>query len=194
MPIFSLALFTAFLTAFYMLRLVLVVFFGRPRSEHAEHGKESPLVISGPLVVLAIPAFFAGFGFFAKMFLPVPHADEGSHIVPILATAAMLLGVVVAFFLYRNRDSEPIDVGALRNRLYVDEFYRWLIRSTQELLASISAFIDRWILDGVGVRGASSATWGVGAILRLLQVGNLQAYAFFFGLGIVGLIYFTVFR
>ncbi len=40
-PIFWLALFTAFLTAFYMLRLVLVVFFGKPRSDHAEHGKEA---------------------------------------------------------------------------------------------------------------------------------------------------------
>jgi NADH-quinone oxidoreductase subunit L len=65
---------------------------------------------------------------------------------------------------------------------------------TQELLASISAFIDRWIIDVGGVRGASGATWGVGSLLRLVQVGNLQAYSFIFGLGIVGLIYFTVFR
>ena len=35
---------------------------------------------------------------------------------------------------------------------------------------------------------------GIGSLLRLVQVGNLQAYAFLFGLGIVGLIYFTVFR
>ncbi len=39
-PIFALALFTAFLTAFYMLRLVLVVFLGKPRSEHARTGRE----------------------------------------------------------------------------------------------------------------------------------------------------------
>jgi NADH-quinone oxidoreductase subunit L len=78
--------------------------------------------------------------------------------------------------------------------MYVDEFYGWLIRVTQELLASISAFLDRWILDAGIVRGMSTTTWGVGSILRLLQVGNLQAYAFLFGLGIVGLIYFTVFR
>ena len=57
----------------------------------------------------------------------------------------------------------------------------------------LAAFFDRWIVDAGGVRGASSATWGVGALLRLLQVGNLQAYSFLFGLGIVGLIYFTVF-
>jgi NADH-quinone oxidoreductase subunit L len=42
-PLFCIALFTAFLTAFYMLRLVLVVFFGKSRSEHAAHGNESPL-------------------------------------------------------------------------------------------------------------------------------------------------------
>ncbi|MBA2744067.1 MAG: NADH-quinone oxidoreductase subunit L [Chthoniobacterales bacterium] len=192
--IFALALFTAFLTAFYMLRLVLVVFFGQPRSEHAEHGKESPLVMSGPLVVLAVPALLAGFGFFAKLFLNVPQADEGSHIVPILAFAAMILGVIVAFLLYRNRESDPIDLRLLQRRFYFDELYASLIRATQELLAGISAFVDRWILDAGIVRGSSTATFGIGALLRLLQVGNIQAYAFIFGLGIVGLIYFTVFR
>jgi NADH-quinone oxidoreductase subunit L len=193
MAIFWLALFTAFLTAFYMLRLVLVVFFGRSRSEHAEHGKESPLVMSGPLMVLAIPSALAGFGFFARHFLPVPHAHHGGNTVPMLATGAMLLGVVVAFFVYRNRETDPLDIGAFRKRLYFDELYAWLIGATQELLARISAFVDRWILDLGAVRGASGATWGFGALLRLVQVGNLQAYAFLFGLGIVGLIYFTVF-
>ena len=61
-------------------------------------------------------------------------------------------------------------------------------------VASLSAFIDRWILDAGVIRGASGATWGFGSLLRLLQVGNLQAYSFLFGLGIVGLIYFTLFR
>ncbi|MGI8820040.1 MAG: NADH-quinone oxidoreductase subunit L [Chthoniobacterales bacterium] len=193
-PIFWLALFTAFLTAFYMLRLVLVVFFGKARSEHAEHGKESPFVMSVTLLVLAVPAAIAGFGLFANRFLPAPHADEGSHVVPILASGAMLLGLVGAFLLYRNREADPIDVAFLRRRMLFDEFYAWLIRHTQGLLASVSAFLDRWILDAGAVRGASTATWGFGAMLRLLQVGNLQAYAFLFGLGIVGLIYFAVFR
>ena len=39
--IFALALFTAFLTAFYMTRLVLVVFFGKPRSEDAQARRRS---------------------------------------------------------------------------------------------------------------------------------------------------------
>ena len=193
-PLFWIALFTAFLTAFYMLRLVLVVFFGKSRSEHAAHGKESPLVMTGPLLVLAIPAVFAGYGFFAHNFLPVPHADDPHHVVPWFATGAMALGLIAAFILYRNREHDPLSVAIFRRRFYFDELYAWLIRSTQELLASISAFIDRWIIDVGAVRGASGATWGVGSLLRLVQVGNLQAYSFIFGLGIVGLIYFAVFR
>jgi len=191
--IFALALFTAFLTAFYMLRLVLVVFFGKPRSENAEHGKEAPFVMTGPLLVLAVPAFLAGFGFFARTFLHVPHAEGAGHLVPILATGAMLVGVALAVLLYRKRESDPIDFAIFRRRFYLDEFYAWLIGITQELLAKIAAFFDRWIIDAGGVGGASGATWGVGSLLRFLQVGNLQAYAFLFGLGIVGLIYFTVF-
>ena len=62
------------------------------------------------------------------------------------------------------------------------------------MLAALSAFVDRWILDGAIVRGISGGAWGTGFLLRLLQVGNLQAYGFLFGLGIIGLIYFTVFH
>jgi len=190
--IFYLALFTAFLTAFYMLRLLLVVFFGKARSEHAEHGKESPFVMTVPLVVLAVPAALAGFGFFANRFLHVPHAGHNHH-VPLLATGAMLAGVATAFFFYRRRETDPFDVALLRRRFYFDEFYAWLIGVTQELLAKVAGFFDRWIIDAGGVGGASGATWGLGALLRFFQVGNLQAYAFLFGLGIIGIIYFTVF-
>ena len=192
--IFSLALFTAFLTAFYMLRLVVVVFFGKPRSDQARAGREAPWVMIAPLVVLALPAFAAGFGFVTKFFLHLPGEHEGSWLVPGLALAATLAGMMLAILLYRKRESDPIDFAPLRNRFYFDEIYGFLIRATQGTLASISAFIDRWILDVGLVRGTSGATWGFGSLLRLLQVGNLQAYSFLFGLGIVGLIYFTLFR
>ena len=82
----------------------------------------------------------------------------------------------------------------MRNRFYLDEIYAFLIKWTQGSLATVSAFFDRWILDGMIVRGLSGGTWGSGFLLRLLQVGNLQAYGFLFGLGIIGLIYFTVFH
>src|SRR5438552_4598402 len=194
MAIFVVALFTAFLTAFYILRLVVVVFFAKPRSDAARASDESPLVSTGPLIVRALLAWLGGYGFFARHFLAIPHEKELLLIVPVLAITAMILGAGLAIALYRNRTSEPIEVDLLRRLFYIDEFYRWLIHWTQELLASISAFFDRWIIDVGVVRGASGGTWGTGALLRLIQVGNLQAYAFLFGLGIVALIYFAVFH
>jgi NADH-quinone oxidoreductase subunit L len=192
--IFWLALFTAFLTAFYMVRLVVVVFFGRPRSDQARAGREAPWVMITPLMVLAIPAFASGFGFVAKLFLQLPGEKETGWLVPGMALAATLAGLTLAILLYRRRESDPIDFAWFRKGFYFDEIYSFLISATQGVLASLSAFIDRWILDAGFVRGASGATWGFGSLLRLLQVGNLQAYSFLFGLGIVGLIYFTLFR
>jgi NADH-quinone oxidoreductase subunit L len=192
--IFWIALGTAFLTAFYMLRLVVVVFFGKPRSDKARMGREAPWVMIGPLIVLAVPAFAAGFSFVARRFVQLPAEHETVWLVPGMALGAALSGAIVAIVVYRNRQADPIDLAPLRHRLYFDELYNFLIRATQGLLASLTAFVDRWILDGAAIRGASATTWGLGSILRLFQVGNLQGYAFLFGLGIVGLIYFTIFR
>jgi NADH-quinone oxidoreductase subunit L len=194
MPVFAVGLFTAFLTAFYVVRLLVIVFFGKPRSDIARESSESPPVMTGPLIVLALLATLGGFAFFARNFLALPIETEAAVVVTVLAIVALIVGSGLAISLYRNRTSEPFDVELLRHKFYFDEFYSWLINWTQELLARISAFFDRWIIDAGAVGGISGGTWGIGALLRLVQVGNLQAYSFLFGLGIVALIYFAVFR
>src|SRR2546429_3263535 len=68
MPIFVIGLTTAFLTAFYVVRLLVIVFFGKPRSEIASESRESPFVMTGPLIVLALLATIGGFAFFARNF------------------------------------------------------------------------------------------------------------------------------
>src|SRR6266545_288882 len=196
LPIFAVALFTALLTAFYVIRMLVIVFFGNPRSDTAREGRESPPVMTIPLIVLAILATLDGFAFFARNFLTLPteKAPNAFGVVPALAIIALMLGVGLAIVLYRGRATEPVKVELLRRKFYFDEFYGWLIHWTQELLAGVSAFIDRWVIDAGAVGGSSRGTWGVGAVLRLIQVGNLQAYAFLFGLGVVALIYFAVMR
>src|SRR5438552_5215671 len=194
LPIFAVALFTAFLTAFYVIRMLVIVFFGNPRSDSAREGRESPPVMTMPLIVLAILATLGGFTFFARDFLKLPTEKEAAVFVTALAIIALILGVGLAFVLYRGRATEPVKVELLRRKFYFDEFYGWLICWTQELLARVAAFVDRWIIDAGAVGGGSRGTWGVGALLRLLQVGNLQGYAFLFGLGVVALIYFALFR
>ncbi len=62
-PFFVWALLTAgaFLTAFYMSRQVCLTFLGQPRSDHAEHAHETPLSMTGPLMILAVFAMLLGF-------------------------------------------------------------------------------------------------------------------------------------
>ena len=192
--IFGLALFTAFLTAFYMLRLMVVVFFGKPRSPAAQSSDEAPRAMVFPLVILAIFAVIAGFNSVAAKFLTLPHERDTFSAIPIVAVGATILGSFIAILLYRKRDTEPLDLRLLRRKFFFDEFYAWLIASTQDLLARIAAFTDRWIIDVGVVRGSSGATWGLGSLLRLFQVGNLQVYALIFGVGVVGLLYFALMR
>jgi NADH-quinone oxidoreductase subunit L len=192
--IFAIALFTAFLTAFYVVRMLVIVFVAKPRSEIAREGRESPPVMTAPLIVLGLLATLGGFAFFAGNFLTLPVEKEVAAFVPVFAILAVIFGAALAIALYRNRASDPIDVELLRHKFYFDELYSWLIRWTQELFARISAFVDRWIIDAGAVGGSSRGTWGIGALLRLIQVGNLQAYVFLFGLGVVAIIYFAVFR
>ena len=194
MPIFVAGLLTAFLTAFYVIRLVVVVFFGKARSEIARKSNESPAVMTGPLIALALLATLGGFAFFARNFLVLPVEKNIALFVPVLAIIALVLGSGLAITLYRNRESEPFDIDLFGRLFYFNEFYSWLINWTQELLARISAFCDRWIIDAGVVGGTSGGTWGIGALLRLVQGGNLQAYLFLFGVGIVALIYFAVFH
>src|SRR5216110_1793065 len=91
-PIFILALFTAFLTAFYVIRLLVIVFFGQARSESAREGRESPPVMTVPLIVLATLAALGGFAFFARNFLTLPVEKEIAVFVPALAIVALIAG------------------------------------------------------------------------------------------------------
>ena len=59
--LFGVAVFVAALTVFYTFRLFFVVFFGQEKSKAAAHAHESPLVMTLPLVALAVFAFIGGF-------------------------------------------------------------------------------------------------------------------------------------
>ena len=62
--LFWLGLGAAFLTAFYMMRLYVMTFLGKPKDEHIhEHAHESPRSMTVPLVVLAVLAVIAGWSF-----------------------------------------------------------------------------------------------------------------------------------
>ena len=152
----SLCLFVAFLTAFYMTRLLVVVFFNRATSKEIDHAHEVPWVMAAPLAILAVPAVGAGWPFIASHFYGsaeaenVLHAGGNAflHLVPVLAISAFILGMLLGFVIYRGKTTDPINLTLFRRKFYFDEFYAALIRLTQDGLAKAAALFDRWVIDG----------------------------------------------
>lgn len=203
--IFVLGLGTAFLTAFYMTRLFVVTFFGKTRSDAADHAHDGPVAMTGPLVIFAVLSVIAGYGIIAGPALGehLSHSVEELEklggdwtmwTVRLLATGAFVIGAGSGYVLYKGQSKDPILIPLFKNKFYFDELYAALIAGTQELLAVIARYVDQWFIDGLLVRGLSGATWATGFALRFLQFGNLQGYAFLFGLGVVAAIYLLVFR
>ena len=191
--IFWFALGTAFLTAFYMFRLVTVVFFAPGKSDHASHAHEVPPVMTIPLMILGILSVIGGYSLFAERFLHLP-PESGFGLVTLLAIAAFAIGAVAAFVLYNGKKQDPISIPLFANKFYIDEAYAFLIKWTQDLLACYAAWFDRWVLDFGLVRWVfAGGTYSIGLVLRFLQIGNLQAYAFIFGAGVIAIIYYILF-
>jgi NADH-quinone oxidoreductase subunit L len=146
-----------------------------------------------PLVLLAIPSLIAGLPLVSHIFFSEVESSEPSIPAIAVSLAVFLGGTLAGFALYRGKNSDPLDIPLFENRFYIDQFYAGLVKWTQDSLAGIAAFVDRWIIDGGLVRGLGGTTWGFGFALRFLQIGNLQAYAFLFGFGVVLLLYLILF-
>ena len=209
--LFGVGVFVAALTTFYTFRLFFVVFFGKEKSDHAKHAHESPLVMTLPLIILAVFSFAGGF-----ISITNNYGSQLSHEHEMLSVSQQLLeplsnkfamfwglgAVVVGFLLaklfYGNAASDPLPkkLGGLatlmKNKFYFDEFYQATFVRLHDLLAAIADWIDRWILEGAIIGVIRGGTDLSGRALRLAQTGNLQTYAFLFVLGVALVLYFVL--
>jgi NADH-quinone oxidoreductase subunit L len=222
LALYIVALFVAFLTAFYMFRLVFVVFAGSARneaghgSEHASLTSQEPgPIILWPLRILAVFSIIAGWigveRIYGTYFFPGEASARAAStfeqiiapfaqapLTALLGLAAAALGFGVAYKFYAKASSDPLPglLGglstAMRNRFYFDEFYETTLIRLHDFLATVADFFDRWIISGLGVRGAHGTTELLGNALRLLQTGNLQTYAFVFALGVALILYLVL--
>lgn len=192
---FILASSVAFLTSFYMMRLLIVAFLGSPRSDAASHAHESPKVMTIPLLILAVFTVVSGYSWFG---IPKILGASGHHDSSVMQTVmmasigVMVIGYALAFSIYRNKSSDPISVRYLANKFYVDELYDRVLLPIQQAFARVLDFIDQWVIGFFCVRGLSLVVNLSGEVLRLVQSGSLQAYAFFFGAGVVALLYWML--
>lgn len=198
-PLFWIAVVVAVLTPFYMTRLYIVAFLGEARDEFGSKGaKEVPPLMLVPLIVLAVLAVISGYKFMAA---PLAPAFE-YHPLKIgslfwISLAAVCLGVGLAFFCYYGRSRDILannPIGKLfRNKFYLDEIYLAIVRTCQDLVATIVHFFDEFLINGLLVNGTARGAGRLGHLFRRMQSGNLQGYALLFGVGIILVIYLTVF-
>src|SRR3989338_5357701 len=162
----------AVMTAGYAFRLYLRCFEGSSHADAKHHAHESPWIMVGPLVVLAIGAAAAGFAGSPVMgsrffhLLGDAHAHEGID-MPILfwSSAAMVVGIALAWVIgvqHRALLPQPLRPWGRRlytlaaNKYYVDEWYdRLIIQPFVRLADGLSRF-DQQVIDGA-VNGAGSA-------------------------------------
>jgi NADH-quinone oxidoreductase subunit L len=207
----TVAVVVAALTAFYTFRLFFVVFFGQEKSDHAKHAHESSLVITLPLIILAVFAAVGGFigvvNNYTSQFTPdhetlsvVQQLTEPLHtpIPMIIGIVVALFGIFLAFSIYKNATTDPLPAKlgglatAMKNRFYFDELYEATFIRAHDFIAAICGIIDRYLLEGVIIGAIRGGTDLSGRGLRLLQTGNLQTYAFLFVLGVALLLYFAL--
>ena len=213
----------AFLTAFYSWRLLILTFHGKPRADRhvMEHVHESPAIMLGPLIVLAIGAFATGFvfeddfighdwpGFWNNAIFnrPSNHILAQMQDIPaairLLPTVTGVLGIGLAVVMYvllprlpaRLAGAVPGMYRFVLNKWYFDELYGFLFVRPAGVLARMLWHVgDERIIDGVPNGIASLTADGSRQAVRL-QTGSVATYAFTMLIGLVALVsVYLVFR
>ena len=185
---------TAALTAFYMTRLLIVAFFGKPRTDSAHHATEAPMIMILPLAILAIFSVLSGYDILATPLqaMKPPHV-EGHQTVLWASLIALILGVSGAIYLYRGKNQDPVSIKLFANKFYFDEIYAVIIRICQDRLAWLVTGVERILVDGLVARLPTAIVARLGAATRMLQGGHLQGYTFLLGSGVIAVVYLVVF-
>lgn len=195
-PLFWIGVFTALLTAFYMTRLFVVAFLGKPRTDAAHHAEEKsmPLNMLLPLIVLAILTAISPWHWATGLLEAMePKHAEGHATVLVASISALLIGTIGGFLLYRGKDKDPLNIKLFANKFYFDELYSIIVKVFQDALAWIVAGLERLVVDGIMARLPAFLASRVGSAARNLQGGHLQGYTFLLGLGVLLVIYVVVF-
>ena len=192
---FAFAIVTTFLTAFYIFRVVFLVFGGQYRGNHHPHESSKTMLV--PMVLLAIPALASGWlnasGAFQGLF--EGGATRGfwegtlgllTHPLAWVSLAAAGLGILAAYVLYIKIWVKPDRVKWTFRSLYaiftrkywMDELYETLIARNLLYRGIFQAFqwFDRVVIDGAA-GGIAFVTDRAGKLARRAQNGQLQLYA-----------------
>jgi len=212
--LYSISLFTALLTTYYMFRLLFITFTGKFRGtkEQEHHLHESPALMTVPLIVLAVLAAVGGF-----VGIPEVFVKGGDKLTPFLSSviatnhqpvsrstefflmglSGVLVVATIIFTWFRFKNYQPKEQKGfgkvLENKWYVDELYDKIIANPLNKLAGfLNNFFERFVIDGI-VNGVGRAVNYGSRQLRLLQSGQVGSYVLLMVLSILLLLLYQFF-
>jgi NADH-quinone oxidoreductase subunit L len=184
----------AFLTAFYMFRVVFIAFWGERRGGHGAHGVDHhlhavPPAMTIPLWILAVIS--VGIGIFFLRHHAEPEFTAPAWLTP-LAVGVAVAGILLAWLTYQARVISadllarvfaPIRRAALA-RFWLDDLFAGLYRHALLAFSRLIGWTDRYVVDGiVNVLSAWTLTWG--DRLRRIQSGLPQDYVYGVAVGLL---------
>jgi NADH-quinone oxidoreductase subunit L len=195
--VFAILAFTAVLTAFYMVRLWKITFLGEARSEDASHAHESGIVMTLPLIILAILSIFGGTWFFGQGLYHklagsvaelIPEAHGSAHTTILLVSlAVMIVGAGAALLFYKSGTTDTLEeksrgvfnlLTGLKESF--DRLYNYYVAKVQQRFAMVLNFLEQIVLAGAIIRGVAGFVGLVGYGARALYTGSLHTYVFWF--------------
>ena len=197
-----------FVTAAYTFRMVFMAFHGEERFDQAHPPRESPAVVTVPLVLLAIPSIGAGwwvgqfvFGDYFGKSLTQPSLGDWHGLVAYTLHGLKawpfwlaLAGIATAWYLYRKRTDLPKKIAqffgpfyALVERKYgFDELYASVFAAGARAVGGgLWKGGDQATIDGVMVNGSARLVGWFAGVVRLVQSGLIYWYAFVMLFGVL---------
>jgi NADH-quinone oxidoreductase subunit L len=219
--LYVIGLLTALLTAYYMTRQVIMVFFGKARwndhsADHGAHGDftphESPRIMLMPLVVLAVLSVIGGFmqlpfskdlHFLEHWLAPVVEESE-AHIgetwayqnkYVLLGVAVLIaaIGIFAAIAVYAKGKLKPVEPRVLEQAWFYDAGAAKLVGGPGAAAFNAVAWADAKVVDGA-VNGMGTLVRRVATTVRKTQSGFVRGYAAIVAIGVVALLAWFVYR
>ena len=200
-------LITALLTAYYMSRQVILVFFGDQRWDEDAHPHESSWTMTTPLCVLAGAAMVGGAinlplvkdwlvleHFLEPIFNDPHHFSSGTITkvaLAVISVCAALAGISLAVlsWLTRRISTDRLEPDFLENAMYVDSTYARVVDGIGTSSFQGAADIDERFVDGT-VNTVGKLTMRLGRLIRPAQSGYIRNYAVGVALGALVIVAF----
>jgi len=213
--LWALGLITALLTAYYMTRQVIMVFYGEARwhdahEEHGAHGDfephESPTIMLIPLVVLAVLSIIGGainlpfsatterLNSWLEPVIGVHESDTAKVPLALIAVVIAFIGIGASYMIYSKHKAKAIEPQVLAEAWYYDAAVSGFMGGPGREGFNAIAWFDANIVDGA-VNGVARVVRGTAQRIRTVQSGNVRNYAAAIGVGVVlVLVWFIVVR